>query len=173
MTESIIAKILSGIPPWPVHHAHRKGSMHCRLQHLAAAPYWPRQHLLPALALPAVIASAPAAAAAGTRSRPILRLSTATRSRGQRLRRPKRQPTPSSPPSCVRARDMRPRPCGRFSSARLRCGPGRRAPRPPGRRKTERLHIGRHGRPPSSLALDLADATCQSSRPHGVPTQPT
>ena len=42
----------------------------------------------------------------------------------------------------------------------------------PGRRKTERLHIGRHGRPPSNLALDLADATCQSSRPHGVPTQP-
>ena len=83
-----------------------------------------------ALALPALIASAPAAAAAGTRSRPILRLSTATRLGGQRLRRPKRQPAPSSPPSCIRARDVRPSPCGRFSSARLRCGPGRRARRP-------------------------------------------
>ena len=83
-----------------------------------------------ALALPALIASAPAAAAAGTRSRPILRLSTATRLGGQRLRRPKRQPAPSSPPSCMRARDVRPSPCGRFSSARLRCGPGRRARRP-------------------------------------------
>lgn len=172
MTESIIAKILSGIAPWPVHHAHRKGSMPMSAIALSRRAILAGAASVPALALPAVIASAPAAAAAGTRSRPILRLSTATRSRGQRLRRPKRQPTPSSPPSCVRARDMRPSPCGRFSSARLRCGPGRRPPRPT-RAAEKRLHTGRHGRPPSNLALDLADATCQSSRPHGVPTQPT